>query len=202
MINCQRRGRRLEMSESAQRRHVSTGGTDIDILQRFRALPEARGHFHHHMVLVQLSVERRYQPLPERIVERVVDHLRRDPQPGRGVPIDPERDSQASVLLVAGNIAELRQGLELLHQPRRPCLELRGIGVFDGVLKLCPAHTILHGQVLDRLHEQSDAFHLRQFRLESSDDVAGTHSAFFERLQVDQDSPAVHRDVGPVHADE
>src|SRR5947199_77964 len=67
------------------------------ILQRSWLQAITRLHFQNDVILVQLREYCRDLPLPERIVERVVDHLRRDPQPRRGVPIDRQRSFQAPV---------------------------------------------------------------------------------------------------------
>ena len=49
-------------------------GRDIDVAQRFRALPELRRHFHDHVILVLVLVDGRDGALAERVVQRVV-HL-------------------------------------------------------------------------------------------------------------------------------
>ena len=78
MVHCERRRGRRVMGECAQRNHPAVSRANVDLFQSFRALPELRLHFHDNVVLIQLRVHRRYLPLPEGIVERVVDHLRRD----------------------------------------------------------------------------------------------------------------------------
>src|SRR5712664_870689 len=66
--------------------HLGTRGRgDVDVLQRVRAPAEFRLHFEHHAVLVRLSEDGRYQPLPEGVVERGVDRPWRDAEPPRGV---------------------------------------------------------------------------------------------------------------------
>ena len=48
-------------------------GADVDVAQRFGALPELRRHLHDHVVLVQVVVDRRDLALAEGVVQRVVD---------------------------------------------------------------------------------------------------------------------------------
>src|SRR6058998_1634551 len=80
--------------------------------------------------------------------------------------------------------------------------ELARIRVLEAVLVLRAAHPILDGEILHRLHEELDALDPGKRGLEAADDVARTHPATGERLQVDEDPPAVDGDVGAVHPDE
>src|SRR5205823_6361651 len=82
------------------------------------------------------------------------------------------------------DVSQFRQCRKLLRQLRRPEAQLGWIGVFQAVLKLRAAHAILHGQVLDRLHEQIDALDLGQLRLQPANDVAGVGLSLVERLQI------------------
>ena len=61
------------------------------------------------MVLVQLRKDDGNLPLPEGVVERVVDGLRKDSQPRRRVAIDGEVGPQSAVKLVGGYIAQFRR---------------------------------------------------------------------------------------------
>ena len=77
-------------------------------------------HFENHVELIGLRINRRDLPLAVGIVKRVVDVLRRDAHPARGVAIDFDQYSQAIVLLIARHIAQLRQLLHFGHQARNP----------------------------------------------------------------------------------
>ena len=83
------------------------------------------------------------------------------------------RTSQALVLLVGGDVAQLGQRLQLLDQPRRPLRQLLRVGVFEAVLVLRAADAVFHRQVLHRLHVERDALDLGQLGLQAPDDVAG-----------------------------
>ena len=72
------------------------------------------------MVLVQLRKDGGYLPLTEGVVKRVVDRLRQDTEPGRGIAIDDQVSLEAAILLVSGHIAHLRQLAQCVHQLRRP----------------------------------------------------------------------------------
>ena len=89
-------------------------------MQFARILLEVRYRFQHHVILIQLGEQGRDLALTQGVVKGVVDHLRRDPQPGSGHAVDDKRRLQTFGLLIGGDIAELRQRLELVHQPRRP----------------------------------------------------------------------------------
>ena len=112
----------------------------------------------HHAVLVQLREHRRDLPLAERVVERVVDHLRRDAEPRRGVAVDHQARLQPRVLLVAGDVAQLGQRLQAARRaaaPRRASSSASAI--LEAVLVLRAADAVLDRQVLHRLHEERDA---------------------------------------------
>ena len=61
------------------------------------------------VVLVQLREHGRNLPLRERVVQRVVDVLRGNAEPGGGVAVDDELGLQAVDLLVAGDVASARE---------------------------------------------------------------------------------------------
>ena len=58
------------------------------------------------MELIGLRIDRRYLPLAEGIVERIVDVLRGNAKPARCVAIDIDQQSEAVVLLVARDVAQ------------------------------------------------------------------------------------------------
>ena len=81
-----------------------------------RILLIVRRHFENHVELIGLRINRRYLPLAEGIVKRVVDILRRDAQPPGRIAIDIDQQSEAVVLLIARNIAQFGQ---LFHPSSR-----------------------------------------------------------------------------------
>ncbi len=157
--------------------------------------------FENQAVLIQLREHDRDLALAEGVVQHVVDHLRRDTQPRRRVPVDHHAGLQPLEQLVAGHVAQLRQALELAHELWSPFGQFLRVGIFETVLILRAADACFHSQVLHRLHEQRDAFHARQARLQAANHVAGRLVAFFQRLQVDLNAPAVHRRVRAVDPD-
>ena len=126
----------------------------------------------------------------------------RDAQARGGVAVEDQAGAQTLHLLVAGHVAQLRLLLQFRQHARRVGVQLVGVGIFQRVLELRAADAVVHRDVLHRLHEQGDAGHLGQLRLQAADHVAGADLALFERLQVDQDAAAVQRGVGAVDADE
>ena len=64
------------------------------------------------------------------------------------------------------------------------------------------AHAVLDRKILHRLHEQRDARHLRQFRLQAPNDVARADLSRGERFQVDENASAIQGGIGPVDSDE
>src|SRR5438046_93080 len=88
--------------------------------QRSVCSRKPRQDFEHHVVLVQLSEDGRHMPLPEVVVERVVDGLRENPQARRGVAVNRDICPQPVVELIRGHIAQLRQSSQFVDQLRRP----------------------------------------------------------------------------------
>src|SRR5262249_50087541 len=124
---------------------------------------------HDYVILIQLCEDGRHLTLAKRVVQGVVDHLGGYAESRSGISIDNQIGLKAVVLLIARDVPELRERRELVYQPGRPLAELLSIGIFERVLELCSAYAILDSQVLDRLHEECNAFSLTQLRLEPAD---------------------------------
>ena len=105
-----------------------------------------------------IPAELRHQPLPEGVVQRVVDDRRRDAKSARGRAIDVDIGLQAVVLQVARHIGEHGGLSETIDQSWHQRRKLFRIGVLDSELILRATHPILDGQILRRLHVQPDAF--------------------------------------------
>jgi hypothetical protein len=69
----------------------------------------------HHVIAVELGEKLGHLPLPERVVERVVDQLRLDAEARRPVAIDGQGQGGTAGLLVARNVAQLRQCLQFVE---------------------------------------------------------------------------------------
>ena len=144
------------------------------------------------MVLVQLRKHCRDETLPECVIKRVVDHLRRYAKTGGAISIDGQARLKSFRLLVACHVAQFRQRLQLFDQSRRPRVQLFGVGVLEAVLKLRTADSIVHRDVLHRLHEQRNGLDFLELRLQTPDDVGSVRFAFVMRLEIDLHSAAVH----------
>ena len=72
------------------------------------------------MVLVQLRKDDGNLPLPEGVVQRIVDGLRKDSQPRRGVAVDSEVRPEPAVELVRGYVAQCRRRAQFVHELRCP----------------------------------------------------------------------------------
>ena len=193
--------RLLRFGKRGERRRAA-GGLNVDVSQIARRLAEGRIDLEHDAVLVQLREHDRNLPLAERVVERVVDQLRRHAEPRGRVAVDHDLNLPTLELLVAGHVAKLRQFLELFDEPRRPDGQFLRPRVLEAVLVLRAAHARFDRQVLNGLHEQADAVNLIDDRLQPADDGAGIGVPFVERLQIDLNSARVERRVRPVDSDE
>ena len=175
---------------------------NVDVVQRGRALLKFGLDLQHHAVLIGLSEDGGNQPLAEGVVQRVVDGRGRYAEPARGIAVDLHIGLQAAVLQVAGDVGELWNLPQPIHQPGHPEAQLVGVGILDAELVLRAAHPVLDGQILHRLHVERDALHLRELLLQAADHRSRVDAAFRQRLQVDQHAPAVQRRVDAVHTDE
>ncbi len=202
MIDRERRNAGFKMRKRAQRHRAAGSGQHINVIQLRRIALKFRQRFQDDVILVQLREERGNLPLAERVVERVVNRLRRDAEPRRRHAVNHQGRLRAVRLLVGGHVAELRQRLHFRDELRRPLVQFVGIRVFERVLILRAAHAVFHRQILHRLHVQRDAFDLRQFRLQAPDHVARADFSFFERLEVDENASAVECRVDAVRTDE
>src|SRR5262245_30220060 len=190
------------MSEGAERHGAAVGGAHVKIGEVMRILLKTGLGLENDMVLVQLSKYRGHLALAEGIVKRVVERLRRNAKPGRGLAIDNQTRLQSLVLLVAGHVAQDGQRLQPFDKARHPHAEFPRVGVFKAVLKLGPAHTVFYREILYRLHEERDAFDLRKLGLEPANHVAGAGPAYLDRLQIDLDPAAIERRVRTVDPNE
>ncbi len=166
-----------------------------------RRLLEARGDLQDDVVLVQLREHRRDLALREGVVQRVVDVLRGDAEARRRVAVDDKLRLQAFDLLVAGDVGQDGQGLELVDHTRGPHGEFVRVGVFDRVLVLRAGDAVFDREILQRLKVGLDAFDLREPRLQALNDLHGGVGALFAVLQIDLDAAAVQRGVRAVDAD-
>ena len=107
MVYRQRGGPRDVVGEGAEGNLGAAGRLHVDRLERFGILLEAWRDFQDDVILVQLREDRRDLTLTEGVVERVVDRLRLDTQPRRGVTVDHHRHLQAAGLLIGGDVAQL-----------------------------------------------------------------------------------------------
>ena len=107
------------------------------------------------VVAVELREVLRDLPLAERVVERVVDQLRRDAE-ARGL-IAVDRRASASCPAICWSVATSRSSgkrLQLVEHLRRPGVELVEVGVLQRVLVLRARGAAADVHVLRRLQEQ------------------------------------------------
>ena len=202
MIQRERRAARLHAREGTQRNLRTGGGVHVNIFQRIGILLELRIDFHHHVILIELREDGGDLALAEGVVQRVVDIRGQHAEARGGVAIDGQRGEQPLVLLIAGDVANFRNGLQLFDEARSPVRQFFRVHVFQAVLKLRAADAVFDGEVLHRLHEQRHAVDFRDLWLQAANHIAGVEVALVERLQIDLDAPAVERGVGAVDADE
>ena len=205
VIHRQRYVRGLEVSERRQRYGCAAGGAQINILQRLGRLLELRRDFHDHVVLVERTVHGGNLPLPEGVVERVINILRRNSQPAGGVAVNHQLRLQSFILLVSIYVAQFRQAAHFLQQQRTPVIEFIQVLALYRVLVLRLPVAPANRQVLLRLQEQRGSRNHRKFTPQSIDHIVGAEvarvpevgrlalAAPIERLQHDEEPPLIGR---------
>ena len=192
MIDRERCGGGLVTRNRLERHLPARIGSDVEVLQIGGPLLPVGVNLHHDSILVQLREHDRDLALAEGIVQGVVDHLRRYAVARSSDPVDDQLRLQAQALLIAGNVAQVRNGLELLDEAIRPLAQLFRVRVFQAVLVLGAADAVLDGQILHGLHEELDAIDFLKFRLQAANHRTGIDLSHVERFEIDLDAPAVN----------
>jgi hypothetical protein len=158
-------------------RFTSARRIHIDAVERSLRALQLGQNLHHHVIAVELSEILRHLPLPERVVERVVDQLRLDAEACRPIAVDGQGQGRTAGLLIARDVAQLGQRLELVEDLRRPSVQLVEIGVLQSVLVLRPRRAPADVDVLRRLQKQCRAFDIGELRTQSPDERLETLAA-------------------------
>ena len=95
--------------ERAQRDRLAGARFHVNLVEHVGRFTELRFDFENHAKLIELGENDRDLPLAERIVKRVVDRLGEHIEARRFFAINIDIQLQAIDLLIAGDVAELRQ---------------------------------------------------------------------------------------------
>ena len=93
---------------------------NVDAGQRGRIVLERLHRLQHDAILVGLRIDGRDLPLPETVVEGVVDRLHRDAEPAGDLAVDPHECAQAAVLGLRDDVAQHGGVAHLVDEPLRP----------------------------------------------------------------------------------
>ena len=190
------------MGEGTQGHLFAGTGLDVETAERVRALAEFGRHFQDHVVLVDLRKHDGDEALSKGVVQRVVDGCCSYAKPRSGIAIHDQIFFQSVILLIGGDVAQIRQRLEPFHEPGDPGGQIIRVGGFQAVLILRATDAIFHSQVLHSLHEQLNPFNGLHFVGEPTNDCRDIVRALIARLDVDLNAPAIRRHVRAVDADE
>ena len=173
-----RRLRHVDAHEVRQRHLLSRGGRgEIELVEQARIGLQRRVDLQDDVIAVELGEILRHLALADGVVDRRVDQRRLDAEACRPVAIDGQRRRGGVRLLIAGDVGELRQALQLRHQLGRPDIELVEIGVLQRVLVLGPAEPAADLDVLRDLEIEIGALDGRQLRAQPGDDLVGARPA-------------------------
>ena len=204
MRNLQRRRLHFQRADRGKR-HLAAGRGrrgQVDRVQRSQRARHRRIDVENDAILVRLGEHGRNDALAVSVVERVVDRRRRDAETRRAGAVDIGDHRPAVGLQVARDIDDLRHFGEARENRRRPCLQRCEILIFQGELILGRADGGVDRQVLDRLHVERNAGDVGGLLLQAADDFAGGRLTIGVRLEVDEETAGIERDVGAVDADE
>ena len=89
---------------------IARGRAQENLVERLRILPVLRRHLHHHEVLIERVVDRRNGALAERVIQHVVDLVRREAIARRRGAVDIDVGLQTVLLQVRVDVEQLRRG--------------------------------------------------------------------------------------------
>jgi hypothetical protein len=115
-------------------------------------------------------------------------------------PVDDEILSQPAGLLIGRYVSQFRLLSQLCKHSFSPCIEFALIRVFQCVLELVTAGTVIDREVLHGLHIKMYAFDIGQSGSESTNYRCCVYVTFFKWLQIDLDSSAVECCIRPIHS--
>ena len=136
-------------------------------------MPVLRRGFHDDAVLVERVVNGRDLALAESIVQRGIDHARRDAEARGGVAVDDERRLQPAVLLIGADVGDLGQTRERLPDWRLPSPQVFELVRLQRELVLRLALASADADVLHRLQEQVRAGLALELPAQPRDDLIG-----------------------------
>ncbi|MNK87908.1 hypothetical protein D3C87_1078550 [compost metagenome] len=177
-------GRRIELGQRRQRHHLATQRrTQVEIVEAFGLAALLGVQLQNHVVLVDLGLEFIDLPLPESIVQRLVDIAGGQAETGGGAAVDADVSDAAAQLQVVGNIAERRVAAQFFRQALGPGAEGRTVVALEHVLVLGAARAGAEVDVLPCTQVQDDSRDFHQLRANPVDELAGRDiavTAFFQ----------------------
>ncbi len=202
VIDEQRPGLDVDLGDRRQRHLAAGRRRHVDGGERVHGLVGGRIRLHDHAVLIRLGEDRRHDALAEGIVQRVVDGAHADAEARRAVAVDGDVGRKPVVFLVADDVRELGLLAKRCQQLGRP-----GGQAAESALSRVNWYWV-RLTVLSRVRSctgcmysvmpATSAVSARSRRMTS----ATLRAALGARLQVDQEAPAVQRDIVAVDADE
>ena len=173
MVDRERRDRGADARELTERHHGAAGGFRIDAAERIGAELVAGIDLEDDVVLIEGRVDPRHVTLAEGVVEKGIDHGGIDAEARSDLAVDLDSQRPTGALLIAGDIGELRQSLQLLQQKRRPVIELVAVHVDQRVLVLRLGQPRADIDVLRGLHVERDALDRLQRPVQPRDHLVG-----------------------------
>lgn len=143
------------------------------------------------MITVELGEILRHLALPESVIERIVNELWLNAEARSLIAIDDDADRRAKRLLVARDIPQFGQSLQLRQDQRGPMIQFRDVGMLQRILILGAARPSADIQLLRRLHEKRHALKRCGLFAQPRNDLIRRSMTFTKRFQADSDKANV-----------
>ena len=201
MINLQRALALFHRGDRGQRHLSAARRRQIDVLHGHHRILQLGIGFQDHAILVGLGEDGGNDALAEAVIQRIVNRRGRDAEARRGVAVHLEIGGQTLVQERGGDIADRLHLAQLGQQLGNELVQAGAGRGLQHELVLRAAHHRINGQVLHRLQIKGNARHAVRVFFQAVHN-RGHAVALVLGLEVDQETAAVERVVGAVHADE
>src|ERR1019366_9271095 len=106
------------LRDGGDRNGGAGGRRNVNVLERIGILLETRINFENNVILIELGKHRGDLTLAERVVKDIINGGWKDSEARCGIAINDEHGLQAEILLIAGDVTQLRKKLKFGDETR------------------------------------------------------------------------------------
>ena len=156
--------------------------------------------FQHHLVLVGLGEDGGDEPLPQGIIEGIVNVAHAHAVAAGRIPVNGKPEHAAHALHVAGHVGKLGLAVQGCHQAGQPGFQRLPVQGLHTELVLGAGHAVLDGQVLHGLHIERQAGLLLCPGHDAPGNGRGARVTVRQRLEVHRQAGGAQTGIDAVHA--